>query len=152
MESACLKTSALVREFVQAGNATFTLLSTKTEQRFTYRVRLPENGNGTLFFVSLLTGSDNENSYSYIGTLRAGPNGYRFEHGRKSKIAANALGVTAFAWFVGMVFQNQTIPASLEVWHEGRCGRCNRKLTVPSSIERGIGPDCAEMMMMCEAA
>lgn len=25
----------------------------------------------------------------------------------------------------------------------GRCWRCNRKLTVPSSIESGIGPECA---------
>lgn len=31
-----------------------------------------------------------------------------------------------------------------EVWHEGRCGRCGRKLTVPESIETGIGPDCAK--------
>lgn len=28
----------------------------------------------------------------------------------------------------------------------GRCRRCNRKLTVPASIHRGYGPDCAEMI------
>lgn len=25
----------------------------------------------------------------------------------------------------------------------GRCSRCNRKLTVPASLHRGLGPDCA---------
>lgn len=34
------------------------------------------------------------------------------------------------------------IPPSLEVWHEGRCGRCGRALTVPESIASGIGPVC----------
>jgi hypothetical protein len=31
---------------------------------------------------------------------------------------------------------------AVEFWHEGKCGRCNRKLTVPSSIESGFGPEC----------
>lgn len=34
----------------------------------------------------------------------------------------------------------------VEVWHEGSCGRCGRKLTVPSSIETGLGPECAELV------
>jgi hypothetical protein len=33
-----------------------------------------------------------------------------------------------------------------EVYHEGRCGRCNRKLTVPESIETGLGPECASKL------
>ena len=42
------------------------------------------------------------------------------------------------------------IPEALEIRHEGSCGRCGRPLTVPSSIDRGIGPDCAALM--CVAA
>jgi hypothetical protein len=30
--------------------------------------------------------------------------------------------------------------------HEGKCGRCGRLLTVPSSIESGIGPECSKIM------
>jgi hypothetical protein len=33
-----------------------------------------------------------------------------------------------------------------KVHHEGRCGRCGRTLTVPESIESGIGPECAKKM------
>jgi hypothetical protein len=32
--------------------------------------------------------------------------------------------------------------ATLEFWHEGRCGRCGRRLTVPDSIASGYGPEC----------
>ena len=30
----------------------------------------------------------------------------------------------------------------IELWHEGRCGKCGRVLTVPTSISTGFGPDC----------
>ena len=36
------------------------------------------------------------------------------------------------------------LPPALEVWHEGRCGRCGRKLTTPQSVETGFGPVCAQ--------
>jgi hypothetical protein len=35
------------------------------------------------------------------------------------------------------------MPAELEVWHQGSCGKCGRPLTVPESIASGIGPVCA---------
>jgi hypothetical protein len=33
---------------------------------------------------------------------------------------------------------------NFEVWHEGKCGKCGRALTVPSSILTGIGPECSK--------
>ena len=38
------------------------------------------------------------------------------------------------------------LPKTVEVWHEGICGRCGRKLTVPESVERGLGPECAGLV------
>ncbi len=35
------------------------------------------------------------------------------------------------------------LPKGVEVWHEGGCCQCAHKLTVPASIELGLGPDCA---------
>jgi hypothetical protein len=34
----------------------------------------------------------------------------------------------------------------VEVWHEGTCGKCGRALTVPSSIENGLGPECIKSL------
>lgn len=126
-------------EFIRAGNARFTLASKRTGTRFTYRVRRCDDADKELWFVSLLTGADNEASYAYLGTLRA-QQGYA--HGRKSRVGADAPGVVAFAWAYDAL-RNGVMPAQLECWHEGRCGRCGRALTVPESLARGLGPECA---------
>jgi len=134
-----------VKTFLLAGHATVTLVSKATSQRFTYRVEEVENEEGktspVTHFVKLLTEPDNERGYSYIGHV------FRYTeyaHGRKSKIGEGAPGPKAFRWFWRQVIEGGKKPADigLEVWHEGRCGACGRKLTVPESIARGIGPEC----------
>lgn len=145
-----LTTAADARAFAQAGNATLTLVSKASGTRFTYKVQAPHRpGNeGTnaardtgndMRFVKVLTGADNENSYTYLGFIRRGV----FFHGNnKSRISTDASSTKAFAWAWKMLAQD-VLPAGLEVWHEGRCGRCARKLTVPASIASGFGPECA---------
>lgn len=127
--------AAHVRTFALGGNATLTLESAKTGARFTFKIRAADDGS--LSFVSVLTGSDNESDYAYLGTIRAD----RFAHGRKSKIGADSASAVAFAWAWPHIAAGR-IPPTLNVWHEGRCGRCNRKLTVPESIASGFGPEC----------
>lgn len=126
------------REFALAGRAILTLVSTRSGARFTYKVNQSEDGK--LHFVSLLNGSDNTSDYSYLGLVRNGT----YAHGRKSKIGQDAASARAFAWAWSKLSCEATdMPADLEVWHEGRCGRCARLLTVPESIARGLGPECA---------
>jgi Family of unknown function (DUF6011) len=135
------------RQFMTAGNATVTLVSKKTEARFTYRMSAAtdrETGkranNGT-FFVALLNGPDNESSYKYMGRVSRDI----YFHGRKSPkpgdISRDAPSALAFQWAWRALLRND-IPEQLEIWHEGRCGRCGRKLTVPASIASGFGPEC----------
>jgi hypothetical protein len=93
-----------------------------------------------MYFVALMNGSDNENDYQYMGTIR----NMNYALGRKSRISDGAVSHRAFDWFWKHM-QAQSMPtALLECWHEGRCGKCGRKLTVPESIARGIGPECAK--------
>jgi len=130
--------------FILAGNATVTLRSVRTENRFTFKVKqAKDRATGRpvdgLFFVALMNGPDNETNFQYLGTIRNGV----YALGRKSRITANAVSHKAFDWF----WQNMRHADCfdlIECWHEGRCGHCNRKLTVPESIERGIGPECAK--------
>lgn len=126
-----------VEQFALAGNAAFTVVSRKTGARFTFKVRQPKPDSP--HFVSVLTGSDNDNDYSFLGSIFADGT---YRHGRKSTIGQNAPSACAFAW----LWDNRSNPNlddKVEVWHEGRCCRCGRRLTVPSSIEAGIGPECA---------
>lgn len=144
MSGAQIKDPTHARAFALAGNARLTLVSAKTGTRFTFRIRKPEEQRGDVaYFVSLLNGPDNESSFAYLGTLRSSQAGIRFERGKRSKIGPDAPSGLAFSWFWKLLMQGQLHPR-LELWHEGRCGRCGRPLTVPSSIASGLGPECQE--------
>ena len=137
-----LKTPEDAQRFVFGGNATFTLRSKRTGDRYTFKVTLSENKK--VYFVAVLVGPENTSDYSYLGYFKAASKEY-VHGGAKAKISADALSARAFKWFVpqleGMAFHE-----SLEVWHEGKCCVCNRRLTVPASIKMGIGPECAGKM------
>jgi hypothetical protein len=63
-------------------------------------------------------------------------------HGKKSRIASDAPSAVAFMWVWKTLISGRMHP-ELAVWHEGRCGACNRRLTDPASISSGLGPICA---------
>jgi hypothetical protein len=131
-------TIADAKAFALAGNAIITLQSLRTGAHFTYKVRAAKNDQG--YYVSLLSGPDNESDYSYLGMIRGGIFGLT----KASRVSLNTPSVRAFEWFWNMV--RDGIATELVVRHEGRCGRCGRTLTVPESIDRGIGPECAGKM------
>lgn len=121
--------------FIQSGNAHFTLVSKSTGTRYTYHVR--ESDDGRCFFVSVLYGPDNTGDYVYAGIIRDGEP----RTTRGSKITATDKRWRAFVWTYTKLASGH-LPDALEIWHEGRCGRCARLLTVPESIRNGIGPEC----------
>jgi hypothetical protein len=120
------------------------------------------------FFVSLLNGPDNERSYQYMGMLvpvlvsersiddpppgsiadsmrdeaTTINNHYKFVNTRGSRVQLDAPSAVAFMWVLAMLDAGH-MNEDVEIWHAGKCGMCGRKLTVPSSIEAGIGPECA---------
>ena len=59
-----------IKTFIFAGKAIFTITNTNTGNRFTYRVRKAKDND--IYFVSVLTGSDNTSSYSFIGYIKKG--------------------------------------------------------------------------------
>jgi len=135
--------SAAALPFALAGNAKFTLRSVKTGTRYTYKVRRAEEKEGQThprWFVSLLTGSDNDADFTYMGMI---DEGLTFRLTKSSKLAATSTPVAAFDWFFKRLAAKRVTPDGVEVWHAGRCGRCGRTLTVPESIEQGFGPECA---------
>lgn len=132
------------KKFILAGNATITLVSKSSGIRYTYRIKQATNDDGSkkqFWFVSLLTGSDNETDYKYFAHIYSN-GGIAF--GRKSQLKEGNASVRAWFWFWELLDRGMwpSIDRGVEVWHEGKCGRCNRKLTVPSSVESGFGPEC----------
>ena len=139
-----LATAEEAMSFIQAGNATFTVVSKKTQARFTYKVT--ESNDGRVFFVGVLTGPNNETDYQYLGVIRDG----LFRRTTKSRISEDAPSAVAFRWTYDQLGRGE-MPAALEVWHEGRCGRCGRTLTVPESVATGSGPECSEKLGLARA-
>jgi len=127
-------------KFMFAGKSIFTFINTKTGNRFTYKIK--SNKDSNLFFVSVLTNPDN---YSYIGTCIEG----NYKHGKKSNISPEAQSVKVFQFMLNKL-KSGDLPDFLEVWHEGFCGKCSRRLTVPSSILTGIGPECFKTLSKAE--
>ena len=137
-----------VLNFITAGKATFTIKNIATENRYTYKVRAPRDKKkeeATLLWVSVMTGPDNEMSYSYIGCLRKLPSGqWVFGYSSKSKLSSQAPSVKGFEIIFNTIWSVGKVNANLEFWHEGTCCRCGHPLTVPESIASGIGPECAK--------
>lgn len=133
------------KRFVFGGKSIFTLRSVRTGKHMTFKVKKPpadrqRDNRPAPFFVSVLDHADGQGGYTYLGMITGG----RFEVTRKSPYAgqADAPPVTAAAWFFSKLTLGQ-ITDQVELWHEGKCGRCGRKLTHPDSIATGLGPECA---------
>lgn len=145
-----LSTPESALRFILAGNAYVTIRSLSTGTRYTFRVNRADCSRCgkkdckcwvyPLYFVSLLSGPDNNSDYIYMGSIR--DNVLRITRG--SKMREDSVPFKAFRWMLEHLMIKK-MPPKTELWHEGRCGRCGRKLTVPESIAAGIGPDCAAM-------
>lgn len=131
--SAPFAAASLALTYALGGHGEVTLVSKRTGRRFTYQVREIKNNPGS-FFVSVLAGADNTADYTYIGNIWEGK---RFWNKAKTPAAA------AFEWGFAKLLKGE-LPDTLEIWHDGTCGRCGRKLTTPESVAKGIGPVCDE--------
>lgn len=127
------RTLSDVDSFVKAGRAVFTLVNEDTGNRYTYRVK--KHKRKSLYFVSVLTGSDNVNDYTYIGCIF----GSDFRKTKRSRVTEDAPSFKVFSWFMSNI---DKLPSQVKVYHENRCGRCGRALTVPESVRNGFGPEC----------
>lgn len=135
MESKRLTDAQDIMAFIFAGNATFTVVGKK--DRYTYKIKAGKtDGNNNIYFVKVLNGPNNETDYGYIGNIFGG----QLRAGRKGK--PDAPSFKALNWTISFLRNNPSDLGPLEVWHEGKCGRCGRKLTVPESVDQGYGPEC----------
>lgn len=138
---------ARVLAFMTAGRAIFTARG--REHRFTFKVKQPKFEGvpaENLRYVYVLTGPDNTSSYQFVGSLVKKLGRWEYRHSAKSHVGPDALSVKSFGWIVKRLVADLDLTADVEIWHEGRCGCCGRPLTVPESIESGIGEKCAQKL------
>ena len=124
-------------KFILAGKATVTLKSERTGKHYTYKVSKGKK-EGAPHFVNLMTGPDNETSFTYMGVIFEEKN---LRWTAKSCVSSNSAPFAAFRYAFERLLAG-VMPQGVEVYHNGRCGACGRKLTVPESIKSGLGPHC----------
>ena len=130
------------------GHCHVTFVNRKINERFTYHIQKAKprstdpEGTKPPHFISILTGSNNTEDYSFIGTVFHNEGEEKYVHSKKSGLSAEAPSVHAFQWILQTLVAGAK-PEWLEIWHEGRCAVCGRMLTDPDSIVIGIGPTCA---------
>ncbi len=129
-----------VVKFVFGGNAIITIESKKTGRWFTYRIRKAnKEDKDSPYFVSVLTGGDNENSYTYLGMIF---NFTKFILTKKSSITKDALSYKAFKVFFDLL-NKDILHKDMGIYHSGVCSVCGRKLTTVESFKDGMGPICS---------
>jgi len=141
MERHELKTED-TKGYALAGKALLTIENAETGNHFTYQIR---HKDGKPAFVAVLTGQDNTSDFTFIGTVFVEENGAvsPYRHSNKSRMTETAQSVAAFKWVWTRIMTGRELPENVHVYHHGYCGRCGKLLTVPESIQRGLGPECA---------
>jgi hypothetical protein len=135
-----------IKKFIVGGKAIMTLESKRTSNWFTYKIKRAKKDDLTSpFFVSVLTGMDNESAYTYMGTIFSNNNNLKFTLTKNSKIKETALSYKAFTFFFKLLLENK-LHEEIAIYHRGICGRCGRALTVPSSLITGLGPECSGLI------
>ena len=158
-----IRTPTQLLSLIIAGRSILTVRSNRTGARYTFRFRRPdpEPNKKRPIWVSVLGGPEGgftrsadaqgpvevvPRAWSFLGTIwpEEGRT-WMFRHSHKSKIADDSPVVRAAAWIGRSIpFSVDHLMEEAEWWHEGRCGRCGRRLTVPESIESGFGPECVK--------
>lgn len=115
----------------------FSLKNEETGNHRTFRIK--KQGNDEWMPGGILLGylsdSDNNNSYTNFAFI----NKFWVNCWKKYQgTATEKLGK-----LVEQVILQQKPNEKLEIVPAGRCYRCGRQLTVPSSVHRGLGPECA---------
>jgi hypothetical protein len=128
-------------------NGTYTVENVNTGNHRTFEIKTrPRDSNFApgKRVVALLNGPDNEKDY--IGFAFMGDDGITVWRSKRG----TAEGPSLFDKYARLLWALTTegencgfYKQGFRLHSEGRCIRCNRKLTVPESIKTGIGPVCA---------
>jgi len=148
--------SNVTKQFVLAGHSIFTIeipedyrAKNNLKPHYTFRVdyKAAEGKWKETWFVKYLTGSDNTRDYSYLGLLSIESGQVRTT--AKSKLNDNSLVVKLLNRTLALIWADDITPMTEKgfgLHHEGRCGKCGRVLTTPTSISLGFGPECWDNM------
>lgn len=133
-----------IKEYILGGNCTFTVLSTKLGERYTYKIQKDKKHDGR-YFCRVLYGPDNEKDYRYLGLFYS--DSMKLTPSKRTAVDASGRRFKMLKYFLFYLYNDQPLPDTCKFYPSGRCARCGKKLTTPESIVRGFGPECWDTVM-----
>ncbi len=137
--------AAALRTFMFQGKALFTLENKEKGSYITFKVKSPKRKRGTpedltIFDIEAKVLNDGYGGMVYIGRL----NRKTREFKKGFKVQPDNVGLLTLQWLLGNWNNLERYEESgkLGMYHLGICCKCGMPLTVPESIENGIGPQC----------
>lgn len=139
------------KQLLASGLATFTLsgkLNSGLAKRYTFRIqKVEDKGRPPVYFVKLLRGPDNNQDYVYLGVYDADGVGVRLTV--KSRFKPDSYPVLILTRYLAAVrngHEQRVTDAGWTMHWSCNCQWCGRTLTVPSSVDNRLGPDCAAQL------
>lgn len=129
--------SAILNVEKNKTSSPITIRSKKTGKDFTFKISRSEYQGYWYTHIKIERGGYLD--FSHIGTYYDGQI-------HKNKEVVDTDGAKAIAWVLRNVELKRVnkVSEGVEVMHSGHCMACGRELTDAESIERGVGPVCAE--------
>jgi hypothetical protein len=130
--------------FIFAGRSVFTLENKESSNYITFKVKEVKKNYKVipgLFSVECKVLGDNDYGYKFLGFL----NTEKKEFSRRYR-DHSFIGYKTFFWLLRNL-ENLGRFDKLSIYHEGKCCKCGMPLTVPESIDSGIGPECNRRML-----
>jgi hypothetical protein len=139
-------------------NGLYTVQNTRTQEHRTFAIRTQKEDSRFApgrRVLSLLTGPDNEKSYrgfAFLDDRKDVPQFYlwmRFKSRPAFIHYANMMKVAVYAVSNPSPGERPLFQYGNSVYSVAlskRCLRCNRTLTTPDSLTRGVGPECAAVL------
>lgn len=143
--------------YILGGEAIFSLVSIATGKKFTYKCVQATRWDNKLnkkvpydrWFLSVLTGPDNNNDYTYAGTIDEKNNIDRWimRTTAKSGMTSEADSFQAFVAVLDILQSSveriNMYRQKLLIYHDGNCSICGKHLTSIVSVATSLGPVCA---------
>jgi hypothetical protein len=137
--------AAAFRSFIFQGKALFTLENKEKGTHITFKVKSPKRRRGTpedltVFDIEAKALNDGYSGMRYLGRLDRKTRILK-ESGRVPK---DHPGILTLHWLMRNWSRLEEFErdGKLAMYHLGICCKCGLSLTVPESIQNGIGPQC----------
>lgn len=134
-----------IRKYVLAGQAIFTVASSKINKRYTYKIVALSKHPGW-YRCYVMWGDDNTKDYRYCGVFRSENMQLHTKYGNLPNYTYFKMLQQFLAFLTAEEIQKRgnRLPNACDFYRSRYCARCGRLLTTPEAIKRGYGRICYE--------